>query len=145
MTSCWCLNTQRLGPAAVLVLIPQVQEDDLRAKLPQESDRVHAAAHQPIQVRPQLGSRQAGQRPAQIVQVILDLVGVVVQVGHHLVPLADSEALLQQLGLGIELGWRFADLLSPLHSTHRDSEPAPAELRQARGDLLGIGQGRAPG
>ena len=94
---------QRFRPLAVGLLIAKVKEDDLLAVVVDELNRIDAAPDQPVQVGPQLDIRNSLQRPLQIMELILYLVGVIVQVEHNTVIVAELDQRAEQLGLGVEL------------------------------------------
>ena len=69
----------RFRPLAVGLLIAEMEEDDLLSVVVNELHRVDAAPDQPVQVGSQLDIRNPRQCALEVVQIVLDFVGVIVE------------------------------------------------------------------
>ena len=113
----------RFGPLTVGLLIAEMEEDDLLAMVVNELDRIDPAADQPVQVGAELDIRNPRQGALEVVELVLHLVGVIVQVEHDAVVGAKRDQLAEQLGLGVEL-------LRRLRARAHDRPRSPASCRR---------------
>ena len=121
-------------PGFVLLLVAEVEEDDAVAEFEEELDGVDVCLDEPIEVRPEFCVWNSSEGAAEVVEVVLDFVFVIVQIEIDAVGLCYGDDFLEQIGLGVQL------LFCLLASCRADrgAEGCASECRQAGDDLFGV-------